>query len=81
MLTDVEGIKDENGDLIRSLERCKISELIEDGVIRGGMIPKVKACEVALSGGVKKAHIIDGRIKHSILLEIFTQKGIGTEIV
>ncbi len=81
MLTDVEGIKDGNGDLIRSLERCKISELIEDGVIRGGMIPKVKACEVALSGGVKKAHIIDGRIKHSILLEIFTQKGIGTEIV
>ncbi len=81
MLTDVEGIKDRNGDLIRSLERCKISELIEDRVIRGGMIPKVKACEVALSGGVKKAHIIDGRIRHSILLEIFTQKGIGTEIV
>ena len=45
------------------------------------MIPKVKACEAALTGGVKKAHIIDGRVKHSILLEMFTQEGIGTEII
>jgi acetylglutamate kinase len=81
ILTDVEGIKDKEGNLINSLERSRVSELIEDGTISGGMIPKVKACERALTEGVKKAHIIDGRIKHSILLEIFTQKGIGTEIL
>ena len=81
MLTDVEGLKDGNGHLIHSLHRSQISELIENGTVSGGMIPKVKACEIALTGGVKKAHIIDGRVKHSILLELFTQEGIGTEIV
>lgn len=80
MLTDVEGIRDEEGNLIPSLKRADISFLIEKGVVKGGMIPKVKACEVALSGGVKKTHIIDGRVRHSILLEVFTEKGIGTEI-
>ncbi|SMP08805.1 N-acetylglutamate kinase [Desulfurobacterium pacificum] len=81
MLTDVEGIKDERGGLLRSLKRSEIAELIDKGVIKGGMIPKVRACEAALISGVKKAHIIDGRVKHSILLEIFTQEGIGTEII
>ncbi len=81
MLTDVEGLKDKEGKLLHSLDRSKISELIEDGTVSGGMIPKVKACEIALTGGVKKAHIIDGRVKHSILLELFTQEGIGTEII
>ena len=81
MLTDVEGLKDKEGRLLHSLNRSKISELIEDGTVSGGMIPKVKACEIALTGGVKKAHIIDGRVKHSILLELFTQEGIGTEII
>jgi len=81
MLTDVEGIKDKEGRLIKSLDRNRLSELISEGVISGGMIPKVKACEIALTSGVKKAHIIDGRLKHSILLEMFTQEGIGTEII
>ena len=81
MLTDVEGLKDREGNLIHTLPRSQLSDLIEDGTITGGMIPKVKACEIALTGGVKKTHIIDGRLKHSILLELFTQKGIGTEIV
>ncbi len=81
MLTDVEGIKNREGNLIHSLTRSEISHLIENGTVSGGMIPKVKACEIALTGGVKKAHIIDGRVKHSILLELFTQEGIGTEIV
>jgi acetylglutamate kinase len=81
MLTDVEGIKDRRGELIRSLSRDQLPQLIKEGVVSGGMIPKVKACEAALTGGVKKAHIIDGRVKHSILLEMFTQEGIGTEII
>jgi acetylglutamate kinase len=81
MLTDVEGIKDRAGNLIRSISRQELSSLIENGTVSGGMIPKVKACEIALTGGVKKAHIIDGRVKHSVLLEIFTQEGIGTEII
>jgi len=81
MLTDVEGIKDGEGRLIRSLDRSQLSDLISQGIISGGMIPKVKACEIALTSGVKKAHIIDGRLKHSILLEMFTQEGIGTEII
>ncbi len=59
----------------------KINDLIEKGVITGGMIPKVKACINALEHGVKKAHILDGRIPHCVLLEIFTQEGIGTEII
>ena len=81
MLTDVEGIKNKKGNLIKSIARGNLSELIENGTISGGMIPKVKACEVALTGGVKKAHIIDGRVKHSVLLEISTQEGVGTEII
>jgi acetylglutamate kinase len=81
MLTDVEGIKDKEGKLIRSLQRQELSTLISEGVISGGMIPKVKACEIALTSGVKKAHVIDGRLRHSILLEMFTQEGIGTEII
>jgi len=81
MLTDVEGIKDREGKLIKSLDRSQLSRLISEGVISGGMIPKVKACEIALTSGVKKTHIIDGRLKHSILLEMFTQEGIGTEII
>ncbi|WP_456454961.1 acetylglutamate kinase [Thermovibrio sp.] len=81
VLTDTEGIKDKEGNLIKSLRREELPELISSGVVSGGMIPKVKACEVALTSGVKKAHIIDGRLKHSILLEMFTQEGIGTEII
>ncbi|MBI5298819.1 MAG: acetylglutamate kinase [Deltaproteobacteria bacterium] len=83
VLTNVKGILRDPADaesLISSLHVSEIPNLIEKGVISAGMIPKVKACVNALEGGVKKAHIIDGRIKHSLLLEIFTDQGIGTEI-
>ena len=67
--------------LISTISISQIDSLIEKGIIKGGMLPKVKACRKALDGGVHKTHIIDGRLPHSILLEIFTDKGIGTEIV
>jgi acetylglutamate kinase len=81
MLTDVEGIMDEHKHLISSLKRADISKLIEQEVISEGMLPKVEACLTALDGGVRKAHIIDGRQDHALLLEVFTNRGIGTEIV
>jgi len=80
-LTDVKGILGKDGRLISTLTRKQVLTLIKSGVITSGMLPKVRACLEALDGGVKKTHIIDGRINHSILLEIFTKKGIGTEIV
>ncbi len=79
-LTDIEGLKDENGNTLSSITVPQIEKMIEEGVIKGGMIPKVKACIEALQEGVKKAHILDGRVPHCVLLEIFTTQGIGTEI-
>ncbi len=81
VLTDVEGILDEAKRLVSSLKRAEIAKLIEHGVISEGMLPKVEACMTALDGGVRKAHIIDGRLDHALLLEVFTDRGIGTEIV
>ena len=84
LLTDVKGIMKDKGDegtLISTLTMEETGKLIDDGVVQGGMIPKVKACTNALLAGVSKTHIIDGRIPHSLLLEIFTDKGIGTEII
>jgi len=81
LLTDVEGIKDKNMKLIPTLDKKKIKSLIARNIISGGMLPKVQSCQNALKGGVKKTHIIDGRIPHALLLEIFTEKGVGTEIV
>lgn len=80
-LTDVKGILGRNGRLISTLSKKEMSKLIKAEVISNGMLPKVKSCLAALEGGVKKTHIIDGRIPHAILLEVFTDKGIGTEIV
>ncbi|MRJ02139.1 MAG: acetylglutamate kinase [Epsilonproteobacteria bacterium] len=80
-LTDTPGVLDGEGRLISTLTREKIGLLKREGVIRGGMIPKVDACLEAIEQGVEKAHIIDGRIEHSILLEIFTSQGIGTQVV
>ncbi|WP_456433081.1 acetylglutamate kinase [Thermosulfuriphilus sp.] len=80
-LTDVEGLLDEAGRLIPSLSLKEVEGLIETKVAQGGMIPKLKSARKALSKGVKKAHIIDGRVPHAILLEIFTDQGIGTQIV
>jgi acetylglutamate kinase len=63
------------------VDKKKIQEMIDTGIINEGMLPKVEACLIAIDGGVSKAHIIDGRIPHSLLLEIYTDLGIGTEIV
>lgn len=84
VLTDVKGIYSDYRDessFISTLTFEKAQELIVRGKIDGGMIPKVKACITALSGGAKKTHIIDGREEHSILLEIFSDDGVGTEVV
>ncbi|MBW2598823.1 MAG: acetylglutamate kinase [Deltaproteobacteria bacterium] len=81
LLTDVEGILDEKGQLINSINNVEAEQLIEDGTIIGGMYPKVKCCIKALRNGVGKTHIIDGRLDHAVLLEIFTDSGIGTEVV
>jgi acetylglutamate kinase len=81
VLTDVRGIKDEDGKHVSTLARKDIARMVKKGTISEGMLPKVQACLNALEGGVKKAHVIDGRTPHAILLEVFTDKGIGTEII
>lgn len=84
LLTNVKGImrnSEDSGSLLSSLTVQEARDLIEDKVIQEGMIPKVEACVRAINNGVKKAHIIDARIPHALLLEIFTDTGIGTEIV
>jgi len=79
-LTDTPGVLDDDKKLLSSLTKAEIATLKKSGVIHGGMVPKVDACLDAIEGGVSKAHIIDGRIEHSILLELFTSDGIGTQI-
>ncbi|HEY6872361.1 MAG TPA: acetylglutamate kinase [Geobacteraceae bacterium] len=81
LLTDVPGVKDREGNLLSSIELDRVPQLIDNGTITGGMIPKVTCCVDALRAGVKKAHIVDGRVAHAILLEVFTDVGIGTEIL
>jgi acetylglutamate kinase len=81
LLTDVAGIKDKDGNLISTMASEEATQLIGTGVISAGMIPKVECCIDALTGGVAKTHIIDGRVKHAVLLEIFTTEGVGTEVV
>ena len=81
LLTDVEGVWDRDRQLINTMDNGRALQMIDDGTIAGGMFPKVKCCLKALRGGVAKAHIIDGRKKHAMLLEVFTDQGIGTEIV
>ena len=80
-LTDVQGIKGTDGRLISTLSRKEAERLVQAGVIDGGMLPKVESALRALEGGTAKAHIIDGRVPHAILLELFTREGVGTEIV
>ena len=81
LLTDVEGVRSEKGGLMSTLKISQARKLIEGGVVAAGMIPKVKCCIDALDGGVGKTHIIDGRVRHAVLLEIFTEEGVGTEVV
>ena len=81
MLSDVKGIRDAGNHHVSTLARKDMEQMVKKKIISEGMLPKVHACLTALQGGVKKAHIIDGRVPHAVLLEIFTDKGIGTEIV
>ena len=81
LLTDVAGIQDKDDKLLPTLTAAEAEALIADGVIHAGMIPKVECCIAALHGGAQKAHILDGRVRHAILLEILTRTGIGTEVV
>jgi acetylglutamate kinase len=80
MMTDVLGVLDGSGKLISEINTYKIGKMVKTGAISGGMIPKVKSCLYALRKGVKTAHIIDGRLPHAILLELFTDHGIGTMV-
>ena len=81
LLTDVPGISDKRGGVISTISKKEIKKLIDNGTISGGMLPKVQACTRAIDAGVKKTHIVDGRMPHCLLLEIFTKEGIGTEII
>ncbi len=81
LLTDVEGVRGADGVLLSSLAAREAKELIAQRVIDGGMIPKVECALDAIAGGVRKVHVLDGRTEHAVLLEIFTDTGIGTEIV
>ena len=77
-LTDQQGVLNKKKELISSLNFEEINKLIKNDVITGGMLPKIQACLDAINNNVKMAHIVDGRIQHSVLLEIFTNEGIGT---
>ncbi len=81
ILTDVPGIMDKYNKIIPTLTKQNMKKYIKEGTIKGGMLPKVQACVKAIEAGVTKTHIIDGRVPHCLLLEIFTKKGIGTEIL
>jgi acetylglutamate kinase len=81
LLTDVPGVLNRQKELIHTMDELTARRMIEEGMIEGGMFPKVKCCLKALRAGVKKAHIVDGRLKHTILLEMFTDQGIGTQIL
>jgi len=80
-LTDTPGVLDSNKKLLTTLTKAEVQALKDDGTIHGGMVPKVEACLEAIDGGVAKAHIIDGRLEHSMLLELFTSEGVGTQII
>ncbi len=81
LLTDTEGVLDKEERLMSTIKAKEADSYITDGTIQGGMIPKIRCCLEALGGGVRKAHIIDGRKEHALLLEIFTKTGIGTQLI
>jgi len=83
LMTDVAGVLRDVNDpesLIREIHRTELEALKKDGIVSKGMIPKIDCCTLALDEGVKKAHIIDGRLPHALLIELFTDEGIGTMI-
>ncbi len=81
LMTDTEGVKNKTGKLQTGLTKKEVGSMIKEKVIKDGMLPKVNCCLDALKSGVNKTHIVDGRIQHALLLEIFTEDGIGTQIV
>ena len=81
LMTDTEGVHRKNKKLISELTRKEANKLIKSGIIHGGMLPKVTCCLDALKLGVRKTHIIDGRVKHALLLELLTEEGVGTQII
>ena len=80
LLTNVAGLLDAEGNIVTGLNTHQVEELIAQGVIHGGMLPKIQCALEAVQGGVSSAHIIDGRVAHAALLEIFSDEGIGTQI-
>jgi acetylglutamate kinase len=80
LLTDIAGVQNKNGELLSTIDSEQVSSLIADGTLSGGMIPKATCCVDAINEGVTKTHIVDGRLEHACLLEIFTDTGIGTAI-
>jgi acetylglutamate kinase len=80
LLTNIAGVQDKDGNVLTGLSTHEVDELIADGTIHGGMLPKIRCALDAVNSGVKSAQIIDGRVPHAVLLEIFTNKGIGTQI-
>ncbi|NKB34628.1 MAG: acetylglutamate kinase [Pseudomonadales bacterium] len=80
LLTNIEGVKNKKGDVLTGLSLKQVAKLIADKTLQGGMLPKVRCAIEALKGGVNSAHIIDGRVEHAVLLEIFTDEGVGTLI-
>jgi acetylglutamate kinase len=80
MLTNIKGVLDREGGLLTGLTARQVQELIENGTVQGGMLPKIRCALDAVRAGVKAAHIIDGRIEHAVLVELFTDEGIGTLI-
>ena len=81
MLTDINGVMDKEDNIISSISVKEVEKYITSDIITGGMIPKVQFCKKAVENGVKKAHIVDGRVENVLLLEIFTKEGVGTEII
>ncbi|HSQ76842.1 MAG TPA: acetylglutamate kinase [Bacteroidota bacterium] len=79
-LSDVPGVL-VNDELLHSLDRARAASLVDEGTVSGGMLPKIRSAFSALDAGVNKVHLIDGRVKHSLLLEIFTKEGVGTEVI
>ena len=80
LLTNTAGLLDQQGRLIRQLEVARVNQLIADGVIHGGMLPKIRCAIEAVQSGVRAAHILDGRVEHAVLLDLFTDEGVGTLI-
>lgn len=81
LMTDIEGVRGVRGELLSTIPRDAVPKIIADGTITGGMIPKLQCAVDALDGGASAVHIVDGRVRHAMLLELFTDAGIGTEVV